>query len=65
MQKITARITMSVNVSDEEWNEIFGDNDGDDIDVTGDLLELFKRNGRIDEDYGDSYIPGSWIGFIE
>lgn len=62
MKKLTARITMSVEVPEEEYSKIITD-DTDDIEVTGELLELFKTKGYIDEDYGDSYIPGSWIEY--
>ena len=62
MKKITARITMSVEIPDKMYEKIKG---SDDYDVTGELMELFKANGYIDEDYGDSYIPGPWIEALE
>ena len=69
MKKITARITMSVDVTDEEYKEILNeikDDDGDDFNLDyNDLLNLFKDSGYIDEDYGDSYIPGPWIEALE
>ena len=60
MKKLTARITMSVTVTDEEYLRIVGDGNHD-VNVSGDLMELFKANGKVDEDYGDSYIPEPWI----
>lgn len=63
MKKITARITMSVEIPDKMYEGILK-SDGD-YEVTGELMELFKANGYIDEDYGDSYIPGPWIAEME
>ena len=60
MKKLVARITMSVTVTDEEYLRIVGDGNHD-VTLSGDVLELFKANGKIDEDYGDSYIPEPWI----
>ena len=70
MKKITARITMSVNVTDDVFDKIINkskedDNYYDDVEITDSLMELFKANGYIDEDYGDSYIPGPWIECFE
>lgn len=64
MKKLTARITMSVMVTDEEYRRIVGDGNND-VTLSGDVLELFKANGKIDEDYGDSYIPEPWIEELE
>lgn len=69
MKKITARITMSVNVTDEEYKEILNEIKTDDYNDfnldNNDLLNLFTDSGYIDRDYGDSYIPGPWIEALE
>ena len=69
MKKITARITMSIDVTDEEYkkilNEIKTDNYDDFNLDNNDLLNLFIDSGYIDTDYGDSYIPGPWIEYFE
>ena len=66
MKTITARITMTVNVTDEEYEKILKKfEDRYDVDVNGDLLRTFKDKGFIDEVWGDSYIPGPWLEFYE
>ena len=63
MRKITARITMSVEVTDEEYAEIVRESSipYDDVNVSDTLLDIFEADGYIDREFGDSYIPGPWI----
>lgn len=71
MKKITARITMSLEVTDEEYAEILraasvGRVYGyDDVNVSDELLDKFEEKGSIDMEFGDSYIPGPWIEYKE
>lgn len=65
MTKITARITMSVELPEEEFDKIItAENKGEDVEVEGNLLWLFKHKGYIDEEFGDSYIPGPWAELL-
>lgn len=71
MKEIRARITMYLTIPDDEARALYESakayerEDGswviNDIEVTGELLDKFRKEGKVDDGWEDSYIPGPWI----
>lgn len=65
MKRIYARITMALDVTDEEYEKVYKEYEENfDVEVVDDLLKTFKEKGVVDENWGDSYIPGHWFEFL-
>ena len=56
MKKIVARIAMSIEVTDEEFEALRGQGD---ITLEGELLNRFQTQGKFAG--WDSYIPEAWL----
>lgn len=71
MKEIRARITMYLTIPDDEAKalyesaKVYEREDGswviNDIEVTGELLAKFRKEGKVEDGWKDSYIPGPWI----
>lgn len=59
MKKIYARITMGLEVTDEEFKKIKKRVE-EYIDIDDELAERFIKQGRLRKN-GDSYIPEEWL----
>lgn len=54
MKTVWMRVSMTVEVTDKQWEKLKKEAKGDDLDVPDWLLEKVKKKGKIDD---DSYIP--------
>lgn len=67
MKKIWARISMTVEVTDEEYEKLrsaaeYTPGSYDDLDVPDWLLKKYAAEGKVDE---DSYIPVTTFEYLE
>lgn len=69
MARLHARVTLEIEISDEELHRIVKENINErgyvhDYDLTVEDVERFLKTGKIDPDWGDlGYIPDNWLMF--
>lgn len=69
MARIHARVTLEIEVPDEELRRIVEENDNgvgyvNDYDLTPEDAERFLKAGKVDPDWDDpGYIPSNWLMF--
>lgn len=57
MKKIHARLSVEIEVTDEEFDELLEEYDGDDMEIPEDWIDRAKPSNWDD----GGYIPGDWF----
>ena len=54
---------MELDLKDSTWKEMYERIKANDPTIRGELYALFKQWGKVDDTYGDNYIPGWWLAY--